>query len=204
MTRASMLPLLVAALLTGIGTAAAFNTFDYFTKKPTFDPPENCTPTETNYGVTAQCETRLSNGGYFWATIDTAVAWYRERTPEDAKEFARSHVAEARQGWIDSYPGKKVNFSSTETPMKPAGAPGIACFRYSISVNDVRDDQDPNLVWNTQLEGLACGWPVENPPPDKQSVEMFWLDVFDVHPSHQAPLPNFQDLAQKIFNSARL
>ena len=83
MLRASVIPLLFGSPAASIGAAAARNTFDYFTKAPTFDPPADCKPTETNYGVLAQCETEFSKEHYFWASMDTAVGWFQEESPKE-------------------------------------------------------------------------------------------------------------------------
>jgi hypothetical protein len=207
MPRASVIPLLIAVLpmiLAPSDTARARNSFDYFTKAPTFDPPENCEPGGTHYGVLAECIIRRPNGANFWASMDTAVGWFQEEGPDDAKRFARDHVAEAKDWWNANYP--KVDFRSEATTLKPTGAPktGIDCFRYSIKVENVPDDQDQNVFWTTQVEGLACAWRVEERKPGKQTIELFWLEVFDSHHSQEKPLPNFQDLASQIFRSTRI
>lgn len=207
MARASVIPLLIAVLLAILepsDDAEARNTFDYFTKAPTFDPPENCVPGDTHYGVLAECIIRRPNGANFWASMDTAVGWFQEEAPDDAKRFARDHVAEAKDWWKANYP--KASFTSEESSLKPAGAPksGIDCFRYSIKVANAPDDQDQNVFWNTEVEGLACAWQVENPKPGKQTIELFWLEIFDAHHSQDKPLSNFQDLADRIFSSTRI
>jgi hypothetical protein len=185
-----------------LGSAEARNNFSDFTKAPTFDPPEDCVPTATNYGVVAQCEIEISNGRYFWASMDTAVGWSQKRESGEAKEFARDHVAEAKAWWRDHYP--LAAFASEESVIMPQGAPltGIECFRYSVLVDGAKDQDSGELI-NSRVEGLSCAWLVDNPKEGKPTVELFWLEAFDVYTDSQEPLQNFQGLAKKIFSSAR-
>ena len=204
MLRSFMLLSLTIGLLSALlGSAEARNNFSDFTKAPTFDPPEGCVPTATNYNVVAQCEIEISIGRYFWASMDTAVGSFQKQEPEEAKEWAHDHVEEAKAWWRDNYP--QAVFTSEESPINPQGAPptGIECFRYSVSVDGAKDEASGELV-NSRVEGLTCAWLVENPKEGKPTVELFWLEAFDVYTDEQRPLQNFQDLAKKIFNSARI
>jgi hypothetical protein len=45
---------------------------------------------------------------------------------------------------------------------------------------------------------------VEIPKPGKQTIEMFWLEIFDASSGQQQPMPNVKDVARKIFHSTRI
>lgn len=154
MLRSPVLSIVSLAAL--LGNAEARNIFSDFTKAPTFDPPPDSVPTEIHYGVMAQCEIKLFDGRVFWASMNTSVGWFKKRTPEDAKEFVRDHVAEAKAWWRDVYP--KSTFTSEESPIEPKGAPpsGIECFHYRVQVDGVQDSEQPNVLLNTRMEGLTC------------------------------------------------
>ena len=90
------------------------------------------------------------------------------------------------------------------SPTSRAPPTGIECFRYKVRVDGVQDTEKPDIHWNTRVEGLTCAWHVENPKEGKPTIELFWLEAFDVYNDKQEPLPNFEKLTTKIFASARI
>jgi len=191
----SLLVLLLPVVLAFAPKAAARNVIEGFTRAPTFTPPVGCIPTEKTYGVLSRCE-KIEPGRAFVVLIDTAAGW-----GAGDKLFVTDHVAEIKMSWAQNYPGKNLTFSSKVSDVVPSDAPpqGTTCIEYSITAI-----RSPEAV--LRVEGLTCAWRVEDAAAGQPSVELFWLEAFDLYTPHigQRPMESFDLIVRELFASVRL
>ena len=195
----SLLPLSLSALLAFAPSAAARNIFNFFTKAPTFTPPAGCMAKEQTYGVLSRCEKTIAPGRTFTAVIDTAIGVY-----PSSEDFVTDHVSDIKSYWQHDYEGKNVSFSSKVSDVVPGNAPpqGANCMEYSITETEKVSGEEAVL----RVEGLTCAWRVEPPVPEKQNVELFWLEAYDEYvPSiGQKPMESFDPIVRTLFASVRM